>query len=132
MDVYFSPDAYNHLKAHTLVVKPNTADGLVIGHRRGPAFFVENFLPTSKGFFPSEEKYHSLRDLFHDKLIGFFTFFPDEKKAKKILAPFACGKLYLEVSTDKAKRLSIKPFLIEYEKGFMLSPLRCKKPPVKA
>jgi hypothetical protein len=131
MDVYFSLDAYNHLKTHALVVNPSTTDGLIIGHRRGPAFFVESILPTSKGFFPSEEKYHSLRDLFHDKLIGFFTFFPDEKKAKKILAPFACGKLYLELSTDKSKRLRIKPFLIEYEERFLLSPLRFKKPPVK-
>lgn len=131
MYVYFSPDAYTHLKARSLVTKPAAADGLIFGHKRGPAFFVEEILPTCKGFFSSTKKYRDLQNLYRQKVIGFFTFSPDDKKTKKIMAPFACGKLYIEVESRINSRLDIKPFLIDYEKNFFLSPLRCKKPPVK-
>lgn len=131
MDVYFSPESFNHLKAQAKITASAAADGLVLGHRRGPAFFVEKIFPTSRGFFSSKAKYHAIQNLYRDKLIGFFTFSPDEKKKGKILAPFACGKLYIEVCADTEKRLSIRPFLIDYEEGFFLSPLRCKKPPAK-
>ncbi len=50
-----------------------------------------------QGFFPSLKKYQELDQLFDGKLLGFFSFNPDEKKVKKILAPYACVKLFLKI-----------------------------------
>jgi len=131
MDVYFSSGAYTNLKAFALAATSINSDGLLFGHRRGQAFFVEHILSTSKGFFSSRKKNSLLQDLFHHNLIGFFTSFPEEKKTKSFLVPSSCGKIYIEARTDKANRLDIKPFLIDYENGFSLTPLRLKKPTVK-
>jgi hypothetical protein len=132
MDVYFSPDAYECLQAVSRVVSPQTSDGLVIGHKRGPSFFVEKVMATSKGFFPSFKKYDSLNSFFKDKILGFYSFSTDERKTQKILAPFAYGKLYLDIQILQTRGVIIKPFLIEYDDKFFLSPLKFQPPRPKA
>lgn len=131
MDVYFAPEAYKHFQALGLIVTSQNADGLIIGHKRGQSFFVEHVLSTTRGFFPSLEKYFSLNILFKNKLIGFYSFRSDEKKIKKILAPFACGKLYLDIQVNPSKPLVIKPSFVDYGEDFFLSPLRLKPPQIK-
>ena len=98
MDAYLSQEACQSLNVINLISSSSISDGLLIGHKRGPRFFVEKILPSPPGFFPSLKKYHELDQLFNGKLLGFFSFNPDEKKIKKILAPFACGKLFLKIS----------------------------------
>ena len=131
MDVYLSPEAYKYLKAQSLFATPQNSDGLIFGHKRGPSFFVEKILPSIKGFFPSMEKYFALNNLFNDKLLGFYSFQTDKNKTRKILAPFAFGKLYLDIQMTKSKSMRIKPFLIEYDKNFSLAPLKLKPPQSK-
>ncbi len=126
MDVYISRDALLSIKAINLISSSSNFDGLLIGHKRGHRFFVKKIFLTVKGFFPSKEKYLLLNELFDDSIIGFFSFHPDEKKIRKILAPFAFGKVFLDIRLDKQKKININPFVIEYEEEFFLSPIQLK------
>jgi hypothetical protein len=124
MDSYLSQEAYKYLTALSIISSSSSSDGLLIGHKRGHRFFVEKIFPSLPGFFPSLKKYHELDQLFNGKLLGFFSFNPDEKKLKKILAPFACGKLFLEISSNQQKKMTIKSYVIDYENEFFLIPVR--------
>lgn len=124
MDAYLSQEAYQSLAALILISSSSNSDGLLIGHKRGHRFFVEKIFPSLPGFFPSLKKYHELDQLFNGKLLGFFSFKPDEKKIKKILAPFACGKLFLEINLIQQKKVAIKSYVIDYENDFFLLPVK--------
>ena len=124
MDSYLSQETYKSLTALSIISSSSSSDGLLIGHKRGHRFFVEKIFPSLPGFFPSLKKYHELDQLFNGKLLGFFSFNPDEKKLKKILAPFACGKLFLEISSNQQKKMTIKSYVIDYENEFFLIPVR--------
>ena len=123
MDAYLSQEAYQSLNVINLISSSSSSDGLLIGHKRGHRFFVEKIFPSTPGFFPSLKKYHELDQLFNGKLLGFFSFNPNEKKIKKILAPFACGKLFLEISSNQQKKMTIKSYVVDYENEFFLLPV---------
>lgn len=123
MDAYLSEETYQSLTALILISSRSSSDGFLIGHKRGHRFLVEKILPSTPGFFPSLKKYHELDQFFNGKLLGFFSFNPDEKKIKKILAPFACGKLFLEISSNQQKKMTIKSYVIDYENEFFLLPV---------
>jgi hypothetical protein len=123
MDAYLLKEAFQTLSALSLLPPDARSDGLLIGHKRGHRFFVEKILPTQKGFFSSLDKYFALNRLYDDRLLGFFSFQPDEKTMKKILVPFAFGKLLLKIRLDGQKDMSIEPFVVEFEKKFYLSPI---------
>ncbi len=124
MDVYLSDEAYSFLKALNLL--KGDRDGLLLGHIRGHRFFVEKIFPTQKGFFSSKEQYISLSQHFGDRVIGFFSFSPDERKANKILSPLTQGKLYLNIQSQGENGLDIRSFKIDFEDRFYLSPIRLK------
>jgi hypothetical protein len=123
MDAYLSQEAYQSLNAINLISSSSGSDGLLIGHKRGHRFFVEKIFPSVPGFFPSLKKYHELDQLFNGKLLGFFSFRPEEKIIRKILAPFACGKLFLEISSNQQKKITIKSYVVDYENEFFLLPV---------
>ncbi len=124
MDAYLSDEAYSSLEALNMV--RGDQDGLLLGHMRGHRFFVEKIFPTQKGFFSSHEQYISLNQHFSDRVIGFFSFNPDERKAKKILAPLSQGKLYLSIHSQGDNALDIRSYRIDYKDRFYLSPIRLK------
>lgn len=124
MNVYFSREALTTLEAHKIISTQQNSDGIIIGHKHGQSFFVERIVSTTKGFFPSLEKFYSLNTIYRDNIVGFYSFFSEEKKTKKILAPYAHGKLYLDILITKSNTLKIKPYSIEYDNKFFLSPLK--------
>lgn len=128
MDAYLSREAFQSLKALCLVSSNSIPDGFLIGHKRGHSFFVEKISPSLEGFFSSLEKYQELDNLYEGKILGFFTFRPDEKKIKKILAPFAYRKLFLEINPHTQKEMAIKPYIIDHDEDFLLLPIKLKKP----
>jgi len=123
MDAYLSEETYQSLTALILISSRSSSDGFLIGHKRGHRFLVEKIFLSTPGFFPSLKKYHELDQFFNGKLLGFFSFNPDEKKTKKILAPFAFGKLFLEISSNQQKKMTIKSYVIDYENEFFLLPV---------
>jgi hypothetical protein len=124
MDAYLSKEAHNSLEALNMV--RGDQDGLLLGHKRGHRFFIETIFPTQKGFFATEEQFLSLNQHFENRVIGFFSFNPDERKAKKILAPLTQGKLYLCIHSMDEKALDIRSYRIDYKDLFYLSPIRLK------
>jgi hypothetical protein len=125
MDAYLSREAFRSFEALGLIGPHGNPGGLLIGHKRGHRYFVESVFPALKNFSSFPEEYFHLDHLFKGKLIGFFTFGSGEESIKKVLAPFAYGKLLLEVRLQKEK-ISIKSFIIDYEEEFFLSPIRLK------
>ena len=89
-------------------------------------FFVEKILASPKGFFSSPQKYFNLKQKLEDKILGFYSFQTNEKQLKKILTPFAYGKIFLRLDLDKSDQLEIKPFVIEHDQGFFLQPINLK------
>ena len=124
MDVYLSDEAQSFLKALSMV--KGDQDGLLLGHLRGHRFFVEKIFPTQRGFFSSQKHYISLNEHFGDRVIGFFSFDPDERKEKKILTPLAQGKLFMSIHARGDGGLNIRPYRIDYKDRFFLSPIRLK------
>ncbi len=127
LGVYLSPNAKQHLKA--CGVFPSAAGGFLIGHKRGQRFFIESIFPSAKSFSFSLKKFLLLNEIFNDKVIGFFSFQDDEKKKRKIMTPFATGKLYLEVKFNKENALDFLPFVIEYKDAFCLTPIHFNSNP---
>ena len=80
MDVFFSREALSTLEAHKIIATQQNSDGIIIGHKRGQSFFVERIVSTTKGFFPSLEKYYSLNTIYKDSIVGFYSFFTKDKK----------------------------------------------------
>ena len=124
MDAYLSGEAHQSLTALCLLHPSSIPDGFLIGHKRGQRFFVERIVSSMKGFFPSLKKFHEMDKLFDGKLIGFYSYTIDEKKTKKILAPFAFGKLFLEISLNPQKKMTIQSYVIDHEKEFVLLPIK--------
>lgn len=126
MDAYLSREAFRSLRALSLLSLGSRPDGFLIGHKRGHRFFVEKIFLSRPGFFPSLKAYYELEQLFEGNLLGFFSFKSNQKKIKKILAPLALGKLFLEIRSNRQKRLTMKSFVIDYEKKFFLTPVKLK------
>ncbi len=127
MDAYLAPEARQALKAlGSLSVKPGLS-GFLIGHKRGHRFFVEKIFPLPRGFRPSLAHYHDLNLLLNGKIIGFFAFPADAGFKRRLLQPFACGKLFLEVRSGKRGTLHFKSLVIEYDDRFYAAPIKFQK-----
>jgi len=124
MDAYLSKEAKTFLEA--LNIMRGDQDGLLLGHKRGHRFFIEKTFPTKKGYFSSLEEYMSLDRHFGYRVIGFFSFNPDEGKIRKILKPIAQGKLYLSIVTQDSGTMDFQSYRIDFEDRFFLSPVRLK------
>jgi hypothetical protein len=119
MDAYLSKDAETTING--LCILGKRSEGLLIGHRRGHRVLIEKIFPSQKGFYPSLNKFEQLNRLFKGKILGFYAINPDEKTKQKILAPFAYGKVYLEVFPGDNHKTSLKSYSIEYVGDFVLS-----------
>ncbi len=126
MEVYLSEEALTSFAALRLVLSGTNTDGFLIGHKRGLMFFVERIFPSRRGFFSSEEIFLSFIKLLDNKILGFYSYQPDQKKINKILAPSSYGKLFLNIDINTKSQLVIKPFVIEYQNDFFLSPIKFK------
>lgn len=124
MDAYISAEARQLLQAQ--IIMGARIDGFLLGHKKGHRLFVEEILPTQRGFFPSLEKYTALNTHLNDRIIGFFSFNPEENTTQKILAPFAQGKLFLDITPRDSQKLDIEAYTIDFSESFYLSPIKIK------
>jgi hypothetical protein len=123
MEVFLSKEAKQSISALQCCLSNTNTDGFLIGHKRGNMFIVERILPSSTGFYPSPEKYFELKKGFDDRILGFYSFRMSDRKSRKILTPFAFGKIFLSLDSENSDRLEIKPFAIEYDRKFFLLPI---------
>lgn len=127
MDAYLSREAYQTLEALSLLAPRKNFSGLLLGHKRGHRYFVERALPTLDGTLISPQDYFDLDRILDGKIIGFFAAQAEEYKTKRVLAPFAYGKLFLEVELSKKTTIKVKPYVIDYAEDFFFAPIRLKK-----
>jgi len=128
MDVFLSEDALLLLRAHALEGQGKDQGGLLLGHKRGQRFIVEQVYPSRGHFFPSERIYWALDRLFRGKIIGFYSFASSPKIAARVLQPFAYGKVYLRITLRPKSRWTLKPHVIEYKDSFFLLPIALDSP----
>lgn len=129
MKVYLAEAVRRLLTAHKLMFIASNPDGMLLGHRRADLFFVENILPSLSGFFSSPQKYFSISQILDQQIIGFYSFKTSDSKLKKLLCPLAYGKVFLRLDVGENGQMDIKPFIVEYEEDFFLSPLKLKSNP---
>jgi len=125
MDVFIAEEARAGLRADALVTSSEGRRGLLLGHRRGPRYFVARVFPLGGRSFPAASRLRELDDLFDGRIIGFYSGREPDPGPGGILQPFAYGKLFLRVSGTaiRSRPLAVKPWVIEYDKTFFLSPI---------
>lgn len=130
MDAYLSEEARSFLDAQILEVSRRRAAGLLIGHRRGPRFFIESVYPCSLQPLLSLKRYCALSRIFSERIIGFYTSGKWTGKTGRKIPPFAVNKLILEFDAHPRKGLVLKPSVVEYNGSFELVPV-AMAPPMK-
>ncbi len=123
MDFYLSEEAREYLSAQALEAPPGETGGLLLGHRRGPRFFVERIYPCPLRPFLSIGKYRALSRIFDDKIIGFYSSGRRAKKAERTFPPFAVNKIFLEFDHHPKKGLILRPAVVEYTGSIHLVPV---------
>jgi len=126
MDVYISPDVHQILTALSLIHSHQPWEGVIIGHKRGHRYFIERVYPLPHLFSFLPQKFFQLDHTFKSKLIGFWGYNLSQQKIDKILAPFAFGKLFLQLDFDSSVQLDIRSFTVDYKEKFFLSPIQLK------
>ncbi len=126
MEVFLSKEAIQSFSALQCGFSVKNTDGFLIGHKRGDMFFIEKIIPSQGGFFPSQQKFMAIKEILEDKILGFYSFHPTERKLKKILTPMAYGKVFLRFDRDKTNQWAIKPYAIEHDEDFFLLPINLK------
>jgi hypothetical protein len=126
MEVFLSKEVKQSISALQCCLSNTNTDGFLIGHKRGNMFIVERILSSSTGFYTSKEKYFELKKELDDRILGFYSFQMNERKLRKILTPFAFGKIFLLLDIENSERLEIKPFAIEHDSNFSLMPIKLR------
>jgi len=122
MNVYFSHEAKKYFEG--LILIGSDLDGILIGHKRGYEYYIERGFPYHEVFSMTDEDFNKINQQFDDRLIGFYTFSSSERKSKKILVPFAVGKIFLKVASGKEQGLITESYLIDYENEFSLKSIK--------
>jgi hypothetical protein len=121
MDAYLTEEARRSLEALALL---GGTRGYIIGHRRGPRFFVESFAPSAGSRAFSGEDLRHLEHVLGAGVIGFFAVGPGRAAAKKeTLQPFGCGKLFLEARPRRGQSFELRAFAVEFDGKFRHEPV---------
>lgn len=125
MDAYLSEEAELILKAPSLFRPGRPFWGILIGHKRGHRVFIEKAIPAGKSFFSSLPATYALERHFGGKIIGFFSAEANgtNSPSRKLLAPFAYGKLFIKSSLDTRNRWTARAYIVDYDTSFFLKPI---------
>ncbi|MGZ4886967.1 MAG: hypothetical protein ACXVJK_04425 [Candidatus Aminicenantales bacterium] len=123
MDVFVTREASVELDALRILRPAPSAWGLLIGHRRGPRFFVEKIFPAADGaVLPPHGGLDELDRRFGRKVVGVFAVRPGAALIKSLLGPYLYGRVLINVRFSRGKTL-LKPFLVEFDRTFFLAPV---------
>jgi hypothetical protein len=136
MDVFLTRDAGTSLEALRRLAPKRKAVGFLLGHTRARRVFVERVFPVPRAAWPGLEEFYRLDLLFEGRIIGFFAFDPDERTKRRLLAPFAAGKAFLEIGPARpAKKIEMTASVVDFDGRFRFARLpllreRAAQPPV--
>jgi hypothetical protein len=125
MDVFIAEEAEVELRAEGLDPPPEGRRGLLLGHRRGPRYFVARVFPLGGRSFPQASRIRELDHLFNGRIVGYYSTRNPAPGRGGILQPFAYGKVFLGLHGTRAgvRRPAVRAWVIEYDKKFFLSPI---------
>jgi len=123
VDVFITREVSAELDALKILRPAASAWGLLIGHRRGPRFFVERIFPAGAGaVLPPHSGLEELDRLFGRKLVGVFAVRAGAALKESLLGPYFYGRILLDVRFSRDKTV-LKPFLVEFDGVFTLAPI---------
>jgi hypothetical protein len=120
MDVYLTWEAREYLEG--LALSNSGLNGILLGHQRGHEYYIEQIFPYHDAFSMTDKDFTEINQHFNDRVMGFYSFSPDEEVTDRILVPFSMGKIILRIYKDKKKNLQIDSFFIDYDEKFFLKP----------
>jgi len=125
MDIFIAEEAEAGLRAEALGPPPEGRRGLLLGHRRGPRFFIARVFPLGGRSFPPASRIRELDRLFNGKTVGYYSTHSPAPGRAGILQPFAYGKAFLRLhGTEGGTRgPTVSAWVIEFDKKFYLSPI---------
>jgi hypothetical protein len=123
MDIYLTAAASQNLEAVRLLAPAEESRGLLLGHRRGNRFIVENILSSPAKHWPSPKILLKLDGEVGGKIIGFFILGSAGPGRAELLQPIGVGKVLVEGRGRGGKRNLFRGKLIDYEEGFNFRPI---------
>jgi len=125
MDVYLEAEAESGLRAEALISPPASRRGVLLGHRRGPRYFVSRVFPLGGRAFPEAARLRELDRLFGGRIIGYYAALAPSAGPESVLGPAACGRVFLRVrgGAGRGRKLELKPAVIDYDGRFRLFPI---------
>jgi len=122
MDVLITREAELGIISMNALLRPKSpAWGLLLGHKRGPRFFVERILPAGgAGEVPDIGRLEDLNRLWEERIIGLFAVRPSAAFKRVVTGPYFYGKLFVAIRPAK-KGFSVKPSVVEFDRKFFLS-----------
>jgi hypothetical protein len=118
MGVYLSCEAEQYLAG--VALSQSGSEGVLIGHKRGPDYYIEQVFVCSNAFFLSDKEFFQINQHFDLQVMGFYSFASEQSYEQNIMVPFAVGKILLRVKTQGADDLLLDPFLIDYDQTYCL------------
>jgi hypothetical protein len=123
VDVFIIPEARREIEALRALRPAGGTWGILVGHKRGPRFFVEKILAAAPpGRLPDERAIEDLDRIWPDGVIGLVVVRPGAAFRKAVLAPAWYGKLVLQAGGSPAKPV-IKAGQVGFGRRFRLEPL---------
>lgn len=119
MDVFLAAEAHLALAGLRLAAGRTRPKGLLLGHRRGPRYFVETVFAAGDDFRFRPDVIRRLDALFGGRVIGFFIFRPDPAIRRVLLRPSAVGRILVAVDGRGALSASA----IDYDGRFLFTRL---------
>ena len=127
MDVQITPEARREIEALRILRPRSSAWGFLVGHKRGPRFFVEKVFPAAgAAAAPSEPLIATIDTVWPGRVIGLFAVRPAPEFRKALLGPVLYGKLFLRLGPIPGKS-SLRPFVVEFDRKFFLQPVSLAK-----
>ena len=123
MEVTLSREAELLIRAGRVPARTPPLEGYLLGHRRGPVFFVERLLPFGPVFSLSEDENRRIGRLFEGTILGRFSFRAGPARRRRVLRPGYYGTLFGQAGRGRTGRLRLEMFLVEYDRTFYLKPL---------
>jgi hypothetical protein len=123
MDVLITPAAQLEVEALKVLRPEPSTWALLIGHKRGFRFVVEQVFPAGTGRRPPDERgLAGLETIWPGRLIGLLAVRPGAELKRAILGPAWYGKLVL-LATGPAKEPVLRSFAVEFDRKFFLEPI---------
>jgi len=120
VDVFLADEARLFLAGLNAGPARSRPRGLLLGHLRGPRFFVEQVFPAAQGFAFRPAELRRLEALFGDRTLGYFVFDAAASLRRLILRPEAVGRLLISLASRSGREPAATAHLVDFDGRFKL------------